>query len=69
VLNDARDGLERFCAVGLDKDAGTGLGPLPRGRGVLGDLILDPVPVRLADIGEHPRFYGFSEWASADARS
>lgn len=25
----------------------------------LGDLILDPVPLRLADVGEHPRFYGF----------
>jgi GAF domain-containing protein len=26
---------------------------------VLGDLILDPVPVRLVNIGEHPHPYGF----------
>jgi two-component system sensor histidine kinase DevS len=26
---------------------------------VLGDLILDPVPIRLVNVGEHPHSYGF----------
>ena len=33
------------------------IGKWPRGRGVLGDLILDPVPLRLANLGEHPHRY------------
>src|SRR5439155_728320 len=32
---------------------------LPTGRGVLGLLIDEPKPVRLRDIAEHPRSYGF----------
>ena len=35
------------------------IGALPRGRGVLGELIRNPVPLRLSDVGEHPRSYGF----------
>jgi signal transduction histidine kinase len=35
------------------------IGALPRGRGVLGALINDPEPLRLADVGRHPRSYGF----------
>src|SRR5918911_3813987 len=29
------------------------------GRGILGLLIEEPVPLRIADVGEHPRSYGF----------
>ncbi len=35
------------------------IGDLPHGRGVLGLLIDDPRPVRMPDITEHPRSYGF----------
>ena len=35
------------------------IGALPRGRGVLGELILAPVPLRLAEVGDHPHSYGF----------
>ena len=59
VLNDARDGLARFITVGIGANTRAQIGLVPRGRGVLGDLILDPVPLRVADVGEHPRFYGF----------
>ena len=31
----------------------------PRGGGILGELIRHPEPLRLADISEHPRSYGF----------
>ena len=35
------------------------IGDLPRGHGVLGELIRDPRPLRLTDVGAHPRSYGF----------
>src|SRR6185437_11550842 len=50
---------ERFLTVGIDAAAHRAIGDLPRGRGVLGVLIDDPRPLRLADVGEHPRSYGF----------
>ena len=59
VLNAPRTELERFIAVGIDEAARMEIGALPRGRGVLGELIREPVPLRLSDVGEHPRSYGF----------
>ena len=44
---------------GIDEDTHRAIGDLPRGRGVLGALIRDPRPLRLADVGEHPQSYGF----------
>ena len=35
------------------------IGPRPTGRGVLGVLITDPEPLRLADLHAHPDSYGF----------
>ena len=58
VLNDARDGLAVFLTAGIDDDTRARIGEWPCGRGVLGDLILDPVPLLLADLGEHPHCYG-----------
>ena len=59
VLNDSRDGLERFITTGIDEETHRAIGDLPRGRGVLGVLISDPQPLRLAEVGMHPRSYGF----------
>jgi signal transduction histidine kinase len=59
VLNARRDGLERFVAVGIDEATRRALGDPPVGHGVLGELIRDPRPLRLADVGTHPRSYGF----------
>ncbi len=59
VLNDARDGLARFITAGIENDSHATIGALPRGRGVLGDLILDPVPLRIANLAEHQHSYGF----------
>ncbi|MEA2428496.1 MAG: hypothetical protein QOF37_2124 [Thermoleophilaceae bacterium] len=59
VLNEGRDGLERFITTGIDDETHRAIGDLPRGRGVLGVLITDPTPLRLADVGSHPRSYGF----------
>jgi signal transduction histidine kinase len=59
VLDERREELERFITVGVDEDTRRSIGDLPRGRGILGELIRDPRPLRLADIGDHPRSYGF----------
>ncbi len=59
VLNDEADGLDRFVTTGIDEAAHLAIGDLPRGRGVLGVLIDEPTPLRLADVGSHPRSYGF----------
>src|SRR3954453_14580617 len=52
-------GLERFLTAGIDEETHRQIGDLPLGRGVLGVLISDPRPLRLADLGAHPRSYGF----------
>jgi GAF domain-containing protein len=59
VLDESRTGLARFLTLGIDEAARREIGVLPRGRGVLGVLIAHPVPLRLADLGSHPRFYAF----------
>ncbi len=59
VMDDRRQGLERFLTAGIDEDTHRQIGDLPRGRGVLGALISDPRPLRLADVSAHPRSYGF----------
>jgi signal transduction histidine kinase len=59
VLDEERRGLERFIYVGIDDETRELIGDLPRGHGVLGELIRDPAPLRLRNIGEHPRSYGF----------
>jgi signal transduction histidine kinase len=59
VLDERRELLERFLTAGIDEDTHRSIGDLPRGRGVLGVLISDPRPLRLADVGMHPQSYGF----------
>jgi GAF domain-containing protein len=43
----------------VDEKTRRAIGHQPRGRGVLGELILDAHPVRVADVREHPSSYGF----------
>jgi signal transduction histidine kinase len=59
VLDENRHELERFITHGIDEEARRVIGNLPRGRGVLGLLIEQPRPLRLTDVGRHPRSYGF----------
>jgi signal transduction histidine kinase len=51
--------LAQFVTVGLDKAAVAAIGPAPKGKGVLGQLITDPVPLRLHQVSEHPAAVGF----------
>jgi signal transduction histidine kinase len=53
--------LAEFIPVGLGQDEIARIHHWPEGRGLLGLLIDDPRPVRLADIGEHPASSGFPE--------
>ena len=59
ILDADRRQLARFITRGIDEGVHQAIGDLPRGRGVLGVLIDDPRPLRLANVGEHPRSYGF----------
>jgi signal transduction histidine kinase len=59
VLNEPKTELARFLTRGIDESAHSAIGALPSGRGVLGALIEDPAPLRLSDVGQHPRSYGF----------
>jgi signal transduction histidine kinase len=68
VLDRSRSGLERFITVGIDDAGQQSIGALPRGRGVLGELIRDPRPLRLVDVGAHTRSYGFPPGHPAMAR-
>jgi signal transduction histidine kinase len=51
--------LVEFITDGVTVEEHERIGDLPTGRGILGLLIDEPRPVRLADIGEHPRSFGF----------
>jgi signal transduction histidine kinase len=52
-------GISRFIYVGLDEPTRATMGPLPEGKGLLGQLILDPRPLRLADLSMHEASVGF----------
>jgi signal transduction histidine kinase len=59
ILAEDRRELARFLTRGVDETTHRAIGDLPRGRGLLGVLIDDPRPLRLDDVGDHPRSYGF----------
>lgn len=51
--------LVEFITVGADPTTVEAIGELPHGRGILGLLIHEPRPLRLADLSQHPDSYGF----------
>ncbi|ALE72675.1 histidine kinase [Pseudonocardia sp. EC080610-09] len=56
----APDGsIARFIDVGLDDATRAALGRPPEGKGLLGQLIEDPRPLRLDDLSAHPASSGF----------
>jgi signal transduction histidine kinase len=59
VLDERGRELERFLTLGIDQATEAEIGHLPRGGGVLGELIRHPEPLRLADLHTHPSFEGF----------
>ena len=59
ILDERRESLERFITVGIGEPERARIGDLPTGRGVLGELIRDPRPLRIRDVVTHPESYGF----------
>ena len=51
--------LAEFIPVGLDEAEIAAIDHWPEGRGLLGRLITDPRPLRLADIAGHAHSSGF----------
>ena len=60
VIGDDRR-LAEFIPVGVSQDEIERIHHWPEGRGLLGLLIDDPRPLRLADIASHPASAGFPE--------
>ncbi len=59
VIAPDGDGLSQFITVGIDAEGIAAIGPYPTGRGILGELIRTPSPLRLDDLSEHIGSYGF----------
>ncbi|MFH8435223.1 GAF domain-containing protein [Streptomyces sp. NPDC018007] len=60
VVDESGEGLSDFVTYGVPQEAVEEIGRLPDGhRGLLGALIHDPGPVRLADLATDPRAEGF----------
>ena len=51
--------LVEFIHVGVDDETREHIGELPTGKGILGLLIDQPRPLRLRDLTEHARSFGF----------
>ena len=54
VLSADGQALDQFLTVGLDSEQEQSIGPRPTGRGVLGTLIADDKPLRLANLSDSP---------------
>ncbi len=50
--------LSTFVHHGIDAETVRRMGALPSGRGLLGELLRDPRPLRVADLGGHPASVG-----------
>jgi len=59
VLDETGTRLSDFITVGIDEAGREAIGQVPEGHGILGLLIVDPKPLRLPDLREHPDRYGF----------
>jgi signal transduction histidine kinase len=59
VLDPSGEALSEFVTHGLSEEEEARIGPRPKGHGVLGLLITDPRPLRLANLGNHERSFGF----------
>lgn len=56
---DEHGSLVKFLHSGIDEETVRKIGHLPEGRGVLGAIIEEGQPLRLQEISDHARSYGF----------
>ena len=59
LLASDRQKIETFVTAGLPPEQRARMGPIPQGLGVLGLVIRQAEPIRLADLGSHPESAGF----------
>ena len=59
VLGSADERIAEFITAGISDEARARIGHIPQGRGVLGQLIDDPRPLRLTRVSDHPSSSGF----------
>ncbi|MFU8840230.1 MAG: GAF domain-containing protein [Nitriliruptoraceae bacterium] len=59
VIDDEGAALAAFVHHGMDPTVVRDIGALPEGHGLLGLLIEQPTPIRVADVAAHPASYGF----------
>ena len=61
VLDPDGDELERFITWGLTPEEEAAIGTMPRGHGLLGEIIRVPAPLRVEDIHAHEHSTGVPE--------
>lgn len=59
VVSEDGKSLDDFLHSGMTEDEVAAIGDLPRGAGVLGELLRRPEPLRLVDLADHPSSVGF----------
>ncbi len=59
VVGPDRRTLTDFITTGISPEEHAAIGDLPHGAGILGVLIDEPTPLRLADLVDHPKSFGF----------
>jgi signal transduction histidine kinase len=59
LLASSGNGGGEFVSVGMDQKTVDAIGQLPNEVGILGQLVTDPKPLRLADLSAHPDPTGF----------
>jgi signal transduction histidine kinase len=60
-VNARAGGLAQFLHAGMPPETVAAIGALPQGKGLLGALVEDPVPIRVTRIADHPRTSGFPD--------
>ncbi|BAJ26783.1 MULTISPECIES: GAF domain-containing protein [Kitasatospora] len=58
IIGPDGDTLSQFITVGLTEEEIALIGPYPTGKGLLGELIRHPQPLRLEDLKRHPASTG-----------
>ncbi len=59
VIGPDGQSLSQFHTVGISEEEIAEIGPYPTGKGILGELIHHPEPLRLAELSAHASSYGF----------
>jgi len=59
VVDSSGTELRQFVTSGISREERERMGAPPTGKGLLGLLLTDPRPIRVADLRRHPRAKGF----------